>query len=176
MAVTADVTLPAQPTTGLTTYRPLGGDGWTAPHAMYMVLMQLAGAAGGGVNQQTMVLDDRWMNIVSFVEMQFSGDTTTTVAEFQLLVDRPTGAQFRARAFGTALFLDPAGFDEGLMTWNPPLLPDAEQILSIIQNIDATTHSFRAVIYCFQKRALEEVPLNVILAALPSAQYLNVNT
>jgi len=178
VTVTATVTLPAQPTTGNTTYKVLGGNGWSAPHAVYYSLIQLAGDAGGGTNQTTIVFDQRFMNIVSFCEMQLSGAgvVASTECEFQLITGVPPGAQFRARAFGNALFLTATGFDENLMTWNPPLLVDVEQILSTVENVDSSTQSFRAVIYCFQKRALEVVPLNIILAALPSVQYLNVNT
>lgn len=175
MSVAAEVTLPAQPAAGTSVYRPLGGDGWTAPHAMYSVLSQLTADAGGGTNTQTINTDVRFMNIVSLVQFLYTGSTSTREVELQVVSDRPIGARHRVRANGTLLFLDALN-DQGLLSWNPPLLVDAEAILGTMQNVDGTVANLQVLIYCFQRRALEEVPLNILLAALPSAQYLNVNT
>ncbi len=140
---------------------------------MYNVLQQLAGDVSGGSNNLILETDQRWMNIVSVMEMLFTGDTTTTEVAFHLIADRPEGARYRNRAYGTALFLATLN-DEGLFSWNPPLLVDAHSIQSTIQNINGSIHNLTTTIYCFRKRALEETPLNVLLASLPSVQFTNV--
>lgn len=175
MAVTSESTLPAQPVAGTSVYRPLGGNGWTAPHAMYSVLSQLSGDVSGGTSAITLNLDARFMNIVSLIQYLYTGSTSTREVELQIVSDRPTGARHRVRANGTMLFLDALN-DQGLISWNPPLLVDAEAIIGTMQNVDGTVANLQPIIYCFQKRALEEVPLNVLLASLPSTQWLNVNT
>ncbi len=174
MAVSVIDTLPAQPTAGTSTYRPLGGDGWSAPHAMYMVLQQLTGDATGGNSTTSLFLDDRFMNVVSLIEIHVTGAGSVREAELQLRSARPSASLFRVRAFGQMLFLSSIG-NQQLMTWNPPLLPGAESVVTVTINVDTAVVNIRAIVYCFQKRALEKVPLNILLAALPSTQFVNVN-
>lgn len=174
MAVTVTDSLPTQPTAGSSVYRPLGGDGWTAPHAQYSVLQQLAGDASGTTNSIALNLDLRFMNIVSLMEILYTGATAAIEGEMHVLSDRPTGARHRVRMFGTTLFLATLN-DQGLLSWNPPLLLDADSVTSVIENVDSTVHNLLTTVYCFQKRALHQVPLNVLLASLPSVQFTNVN-
>ncbi len=174
MAVSVEDSLPAQPTIGSSVYRPLGGDGWSAPQALYSTLQQLTGDAGGGNNTITLNLDTRWMNIVVLVEQLLTGFSSAREGELQVVADRPVGARHRVRMQGLQIFVDTIS-DQGLLSWNPPLLVDAETVISITQNITGDIHNAQCIIYCFQKRALEEVPLNILLASLPSVQFANVN-
>jgi len=173
IAVTS--TLPAQPTTGTAVYRPLGGNGWTSPHALYTVNSQSAGDASGGGNQNSVVLDTRFANIVNIAQALFTGDTTTVDGELAIIGDQPTGALHRVNCFGTLLFLSTLS-DFGLLTWSPPPVIGAQSVFGQLENVLGTIFHLSATIYCFQKRVFEEVPLNVILASLPSTQYINVNS
>jgi len=175
VSVTVEDSLPTQPTIGSSVYRPLGGDGWTAPHALYSTLQQLTGDGGGGTSTVTLNLDTRFMNIVALVQQLLTGFASSREGELQVVSDRPTGARHRVRAQGAQVHITVLA-DQGLLSWNPPLLVDAEAIVSLTQNTDGDIHNVQNIIYCFQKRALEEVPLNVLLASLPSVQFVNTVT
>ncbi len=175
VAVAQTDSLPDQPAIGASVYRPLGGDGWTAPHAQYSVLQQITGDMSGGTSTLILDLDTRWMNIVYLLETLYTGSTTTVDSAMYVISEYPPNARHRARVFGEMLFLSTLN-DQGLLTWNPPLIVDAESVASELENGNNAIHNFNSWIYCFQKRALEKVPLNVLLAALPSTQFANVNT
>jgi len=172
MAVAVSDTLPAQPANGSSVYRPLGGDGWTAPHAEYSVLTQLTGDATAGASIASLVLDTRFMNIVAVMELLLTGAASVRECELEVISDRPTGARHRVRAQGAMVFISTLGADN-LFSWNPPLVVDAEELSWTCLNVDTAVSNCRCRIYCFQKRALEEVPLNVLLASLPSVQFVN---
>lgn len=175
MSVTDTVVLPAQPTNGSTVYRPLGGDGWTAPHAVYSVLTQVSGDASAGINQAIIETDKRFQSIVVNVEVLFTGDTTTVEGLIEVIADQPVGTQHRVTMMGTMLFLSTLN-DFGLLSWSPPVVLGLDFVLSEIQNINNTINNTKAMIYVFQKRVFEKVPLNTILASLPSTQWANVNS
>jgi len=120
-------------------------------------------------------MDTRWVNIVSLMELHLTGASTVREGILHVIGDRPTGARHRVRAFGQMLFLSTLG-NQQLLAWQPPLLLDAEEIIFQNPNVDTAIANCSTNIYCFQKRVLEKVPLNIILASLPSVQYLNVNT
>jgi len=175
LTVSVSDALPGQPTVGSSVYRPLGGDGFTAPLAQYSVLQQLTGDATGARSNVTLGLDDRWMSIVSLLEIHLTGGGSVREGIMEVRADRPSSGVHRARGFGQMIFLSTLS-SEGLLSWNPPIVLDALSIFYTTVNVDTAIMNCRAQIYCFQKRALEEVPLNVILASLPSTQYINSNT
>lgn len=176
MSVAVEDSLPAQPANGSSVYRPLGGDGWTAPHALYSTLSQLASDASGDDSDITLNLDTRFMNIVFLMEQLLVGFSSAREGEMQVIGDRPTGALHRVRMFGLQIHLGTVGGNRGLLSWNPPLIVDAESVFSQTENTGVgPTHNLLCLIYCFQKRALEKIPLNSLLASIPSVQFANVN-
>ena len=89
MAVTLAVTLPGQPVTGINTYTPLGGDGWTAPHSVAEVSMSSPGDASAGNNTIQLTFDPRFTSIVSYVRLSNSGASAGLEMNMVLLPAEP---------------------------------------------------------------------------------------
>lgn len=76
MSVAETLTLPNQPATGIVHRIPLGGNGFNAPHAAYVVdNFALVGDAGGGNINQTINMDERFCSLVAFVNIALSQAT-----------------------------------------------------------------------------------------------------
>lgn len=89
MSVTTTVTLPAQPTIGRSVLTPLGGNGYTAPHACYMVESSVVGDVSGGTAVVQVVGDARYVNLFAFLNAKIAGDAAA--GDFQMSLEETSG-------------------------------------------------------------------------------------
>jgi len=173
MAVTDAWTLPAQPPTrGTTTYVPLGGDGWSAPFAMYVVdNAEVDMDVSGGGAFLTITMDDRYTALISYatlvVHQQTSGVDKNV--KIQVLGGADVG-QFYMQGLGQsigALFAPEVAF-----TWSPPavLLPGGASrspSLRFVTANDVTGDILGAscMIYLFNNDVRQKMPIGPLLAA-----------
>ncbi len=166
MSVAETITLPAQPATGDILYAPLGGDGWSAPMGMYMMNnVTLAGDVSGGTTSLTVEMDIQFESLIQMISLQIIGIAADQTYRMSI-IRRRGGTIFNA---GTAFFPGVSGDTSGYRTWNPSAILDAESLLARITNNDGDSLRINGLIYVFQKRASERVPLNILLASLPRA-------
>lgn len=165
MSVLIENTLPEQPVLGVNTYTPLGGDGWTAPHSVAEVSISSAGDAGGGNNDISLTFDPRFISIVSYVRLVNSGASGTIEMRLTMLPSLPR-VQPQVQAFANNVPLNALDTTNS-MTWCPPPLPHLGVLNARTPNVNNDTMTLMAYIYQFQITALQQVPLNLILASLP---------
>ncbi len=168
MSVTATLQLPEQPASGSTIWVPLGGNGYTAPHSMFEVDLQLANDASGGDTRLFILTDPRWESIIHRVELVVA--SSAAQAEFTLNLNISAIAGFPPKVpmnlSGEMDFSTLTGTSAAW--WDLPPHIDAQQISCTLDNVDATeTSIIRAWVYNFHKDASQRVPLGVLLSSIP---------
>lgn len=156
MSILQDVVLPQQPGSGDVTFVPLGGDGWTSPQSMYYFSVDQTGDASGGVATIDVGRDQRFEQVIDFLEVQNIGGAVV----FRLDIFRNT--QSRAIACGTTL----AETSISTALWSPPAIIDPFEWRMAIPNVDTIVSRFKGVVYNFNIRASEKVPLHIMLASV----------
>lgn len=168
VAITTSRTLPAQPTIGVVNYVPLGGDGFTAPHAAYAVSgFGQNGTATGGVAKIVLTMDPRFVSLVSYVTYSIE-QAASADAEVALLLSASDGhvPQQKHQALITAVA--DAFTPQVAVTWapSPVLLPGGAKSPNIVcsaVNVDANTYFLSTFIYLFNIRVREETPMGPLL-------------
>ncbi len=180
MSVASALQIPDQPAAGLTEIIPMGGDGFTAPHQAQVATVQLAGDAGGGSSLITIRLDERYTNLVSVVSANITGAAANT----NYLLDLQMTAFEVYRILGFLTFVSFGGAITGALNsvlWTPPPVlaiapPGLASAPPLVRfgtaNVDGDTNLLSVRVYCFDKRARELTPLNVLLASVPRASAL----
>jgi len=172
-AVSASFTIPAQPTTGNLTYVPLGGDGYSAPFAAWSVVNHTAtGDATGGAIVCEVILDNRFVSLVSFVTVD-NTQATPANADLRISVDSVTGArQIPQMRFQNLVVATSATLSTNTIgrTWNPPpqLLPGGSQsgrIRGEMVNVDTDVMRLGCFIYEFRIDVREKTPMGPLLWA-----------
>ena len=156
--------LPAQPASGKSTYIPLGGNGFLAPHSAYYVSnFKVDGDASAGTATLSIYTDPRYACLCSLVQAE--GLSAAADAEYHFSLwgknDEITLTQV-----GTS----PVIAFEGVWrrSWSPPPLMDFERVSVNLSNIDATEdYRLSAVIYNFDIAAPHKIPLPQLFASLP---------
>lgn len=166
MAVTEIIALGDQPVTGEIRYVPLAGDGYTAPHSMYIANIDLAQDASGGVIAIRVTRDPRWEHLVGV--MAFT-NTNTTAAKSQFDITNDASGPFFIVA-GTPVTL-PGGTQSGV--WVPPPIINPQSFNIRAANVDTFTLTYAALIYNFRIDASKRIPLSVLLASVPTGGSLN---
>lgn len=167
IAVSQTVTLPAQPTVGTVNYIPLGGNGYTAPHAAYSISgFAVTGATGGGAAALRVNLDPRFCSLVGFVFFQ-NIQATPADAEFRMFIDGGgSPAQVDAGDITSVGTVSAASLNH---TWNPtPIVlfgPRAPIIGVDLLNVDADVISMNTMIYLFNINARQATPMGPLLWA-----------
>lgn len=171
MAVASTFTLPAQPAVGTLTYVPLGGNGFTAPHAAYAVQnFRLTGDVSGGSVKGTIVLDNRFCSLVSFVSFRI-GQGTSADADYRLVVSSDAGGVQIPQILESDL-LTAISATVSTSTINhtsvltPMMLPGAGNVGSIqleFLNVDDDDYRISALIYVFDIRVRETTPMGPLL-------------
>lgn len=172
MAVVSDMQLPDQPATGSAVWVPLGGDGWVAPVAAFSVLNQVVMDASGTTATAIVRFDPRFESICVLAQSLVTGFSSSVENELSLIQKEPATGH-RAQAFGDGIFMNTLS-DHSLFSWSPPLLIGQDRIQCVVVNTDGDTLNFRVQVYMFNIRVFEKVPLNVILASIPSIEGQNV--
>lgn len=171
MSVSATVTLPNAPATGVLRYTPLGGNGYTSPHAMYQLKNFLVtGDSGGGTASLEVVMDDRFCCMIAYASMIFGGASTNPatvnwtwggglagispqfIQQRQVtLSNTSVGAPRIADTFDSPAFVH--GSDSNL----------ALTVTTV--NEDADTVQLFLSVYLFNINAREKVPIELLVAA-----------
>jgi len=167
LSVSADVTLPAQPSVGAMKLVPLGGNGFNSPHSMYLIGgFGVAGDASGGNAVVSINMDDRFQCLCSVIESKV--DTDAVAATTRLSIHAANIFSINVAALQV---MDPTG--DSRVVWSPPSLFNANLIKGVWANIGTgEDYLLSCVIYNFDKRASELVPLSTLLASLPRATAL----
>ncbi len=162
MSVSSTVQLPDQPALGSLTYRPLGGNGFTSPQAVYYLYNHaVAGDAMGGSAILTILMDPQFQCVVD--QLAFQVQSQAAAATYRMQIELP-GDDYIMYNSGTSVL--ESGI--GRSTWIPQPLFNIDTAALVMANVDATeTYQFSAVIYCFNKRAQELMPLNILLGSFP---------
>lgn len=167
MAVGDVITLPAQPVAGDgVLYSPLGGDGRSAPLAVYDIGIQVVGDAGGGNAVVTVNFDPRYTSLVAWVAPFVAADTAATEF-FVQLVDTVLFTP-NLRIVGTMPFVT-EGFsarNSSYLWFPPPMWFNGNgQLNANFVNVDATeTYGMNCSIYVFDRNVRQ----------IQAAQWLNM--
>lgn len=173
MSVSVDIALPDdQPSSGSYTYVPLGGNGFTAPHACYLLQsISVAGDASGGTAQVGVTLDPRYQGLISVVQADQVGTTADVDVRYTIQAEDPSGNIYsQISVAGTLKHLSFENNARG--AWSPPSVFNASKVLFKAANVNGDTYAMSGIIYLFNKRASELTPLSVLLSSLPRAQHL----
>lgn len=166
MSVAATVTLPAQHSAGSTLYVPLGGNGMSSPHAMYVVKgLNVTGDASGGQASMTIIFDDRFCSMVGYASVVSSNTAVDPAAVRWVL----TGSQ-TAQAFRAALIAENAVAGPISDTWLPPPVltpggPARAQLSVTLLNETTITSQMYAQIFIYNINARQRVPFEYLVAA-----------
>ena len=129
--------------------------------------------ASGGNAVATTRFDPRFQSILVHAQSLVVGLVGAVETEAGLVTRDPPAAPNRARAFGTGIHTGDINA-QTLFSWRPPHLLFQNRLQMDVVNTDTgTLHQF-AFIFLFNIRVYEEIPLNVILASLPSTERQNV--
>lgn len=168
MSVFDTVQLPNQPTSGETIWVPLGGNGYTAPHSMFEVNIELNNDASGGDTRLKILMDPRWECIVHRCEAVVSSSAAQAEFTFNLNIDQLNGfppkvpMNYQGEMDLSTLNGTSAAF------WDLPPHIDAQQMQLVLDNVDATEVSiFRCWVYNFKKDASQRTPLGLLLSSIP---------
>ena len=173
MSVAASVTLPAQPTTGVTRYIELGGDGLTSPKLVATCKIQVASDATSGTSTLTIFGDDTFVMIPNWI---ISGIQNTSLVGANLPLEQRVdnygsgndrliySSVAEKTVIGAAMttLIPPPMIMEQLGPSDP--LPSVN---SIIANVDTETHTLIAQFFLFDRFARSETPIEKLLASIP---------
>ncbi len=165
MSVTETVVLPAQPAVGFADFVPLGGDGWSSPQSMVIIRdFVLAGDATGGTSTFFVETDARFSCIVPWIQIGVVG--ATAAEDFSLaLTSRLRQSQGQnVQLNGETQFTTLGG---GFCFWSTPPVIDVDRFQFTFNNTDGDSHVMNAIVYNYQLRASEKVPISILLDVLP---------
>lgn len=169
MAVDSSFVLPNQPATGRLTLSPLGGDGYTAPHAMYTVTNWLTtGDATGGAQTMNVTMDDRFCGMVGYASM-----TSTAPADIDIrwsLVGAVNGVvPLMVRAASIDRISSTVTTATVNDTWLPPafIMPgqDSATLGLAVINTDTLVVQVHLVVFLYNINARQKMPFGVLADA-----------
>lgn len=167
MAVSETVSLPAQPTVGSSVFRPLGGNGYTAPQSMFIVdSFQTDGDGSGGLHSMLINSDVRFECVLAAVSINYVGSSTDAPLVCTVKTQNVTGVTYRANF---TLVNQAIGSNQARGLWTPPPIFGMTQLTVQTNNVDGDDMTVSAVIYNFNRRASELVSLDKLLSSIPSA-------
>lgn len=167
MAITELLTIPNQPNAGTLQYIALGGDGWVAPQSAWYMDMRITGDASGGRITATVSRDERFEHLVSFLRFQ---QASATAVDYIFELRRVAGIEIQQ--LGVAPVSGIGGVTLSTLLWSPPAVIDPVSWTLTVDNVDGELVRFGFMIYNFNIRASEKVPLDILLSSLirsPSA-------
>lgn len=149
-----------------------GGDGWTSPLGAYACAPQITMDASGSVASITIRFDERFESILVVAQSVITGIVGLSDTQMNLIQKEPDPAGIRARAMGEGI---QTGInDQCVFAWSPPLIISQDRYVCTTDNVDGGLLNSLAWIFCFNIRVYEKIPLNVILASIPSRETQNV--
>lgn len=171
MAVQETFILPAQPAIGRAMYIPLGGNGFTAPHAAYHIVgAGIDCDVSGGSASVICQLDDRFVSLVSF--WMFQSESAAADVDFRFTLAGGLSPIDVNQGTAAAVDADAGNGFRASASWIPPtvLMPGgavgspSNRLTCHIPNVDGTKLACSGMIYCFNIRAREVIPMNVLLS------------
>jgi len=159
VGVATDVNLTDQPASGDIKLVPLGGNGWTSPQSLYLFSVTSVGDGSGGGHVIQVFRDERFENICSFMQVQLIAPAT--------IVRFDVSREGSGRATHNGLAVEDEGQTTSVLLWAPPLIIDAEKWALTLINTNTESVTFKGLVYNFNIRASEVVPLNVLVASMP---------
>ncbi len=164
MSVNYSFALPAQPDEGGFELVPLGGNGFTAPHSMYLASPFITGDASGGIAEVDMTLDDRYTCLVNHV--QVDATSAAGAKHTRIVLFGPGSFAMSVAPIAPVSSIDTVA----RASWSPDPLFKARSLKSRWLNVDTEVYYCHSVIYNFDIRAAEEMPLSALLASLPRSE------
>lgn len=173
MAVTETLALPNQPTQGRVHRVSLGGDGYTAPHAAYVVdNMILTGDVSGGALSHIITMDERFCSLVAYVNILSSqvasADADWVVGLDSNIANGAIAPQLEGRVIAATSATVSSVTLASIFTPVPVVLPGAgagAQINSNVLNVENDGVRISALIYLFNVRVREVTPMGPLLWA-----------
>lgn len=158
MALTEDVQLPAQPSSGQTKYIPLGGDGFRSPSQLVRYNSIVTGDASGGNLTQVVRMPIAWTAVIAWVRL-LQDDVSAVIMDAEVIPDGGMGGSFNLSANNVSAL----GTFHSVMTWVPPpiiLVRDdgattPPTLTCVKANVDTENFRLNAEIYLYDKRARE---------------------
>lgn len=173
MAIAVTLQLPNQPSTGAVHRTPLGGDGYRAPMAAYIVdNFQATNAAGGGASTLTVQMDERFCSLVAYATLSMTQATPADIdARYRLdttQASSPIAPQVQGRRIEfTDSDISTATIND-IWTPTPVIIPGggAGGILTMgVVNIDTDLFRLSALIYLFNINVRQVMPMGPLLWA-----------
>lgn len=175
ISVTNQVLLPSQPSgTGDVQFIPLGGDGFTAPHAAYTVRnFSSTGDATGGRVTQDIFMDPRYCSMISWVVSQIE-QAIPADADCRISID---GSEQPGQVYAQNIKAAAAAL--GVQTISCQFSPrpfiypggGAPRIHTSQANVNGDEYTLDCLIYLFNIRVRETTPFGWLLAAAGGSGY-----
>lgn len=163
MAITENIALPNE----AATYVPLGGDGFSAPFAMYIYDHSITGDASAGAVTQSITFDSRYCTLVRWVGMSIGQTNADT--QFRLnLAANPEGTSPKIGVTGTLVGVASTVSSEGAQGyWVPPqtVLPPSAVLNTQFTNVLSDTFRITAELLLWNIRVRELSPWQYLMAA-----------
>lgn len=162
MALLEEITLPGQPGAGVTNYIPLGGNGFIAPQSAFIIDFRKTGDATGGATRLVVNRDPRFEHIIQTLSIE-SDNAATQPYRFDLFVTNDTAFHHVGTTSVSAVLTRLYNVQQ----WSPPQVIAPVKWQAAMDNIDGDVLRFKCIVYNFNIRASELIPLSEIFAALP---------
>lgn len=173
MSVLESFTLPSQPSSGTVTYTPLGGDGFHAPFAAYVInSAAVTGDATGGNARVACKMDDRYCSMIGYLVGSIAQSTPAdALYRFTIAASGAVPGVPTAVASGTATHTGSTISSTSIdVTWVPPAAilpggPSLPQVIVAFANADADVFRLSMLVYLFDIRVRELTPMGPLLFA-----------
>jgi hypothetical protein len=149
----------------------MGGDGFVAPFAAYVVKdFQQTGAVGGGSMTFRVTMDEKFCSLISFFAVSIQQGTPAAAQQRVVIsADQPLVPTFEENFNGVAT-ATAISIVSNAKTFNPPpqILPGGSATPFLrwqSLNVDADVYSLNAQIMLFNIRARELAPMGPLLWA-----------
>lgn len=171
MAVVDAIVLPAS-----ATFVPLAGDGFTAPHAMYVTAQTLTMDASGGLAQAIISLDTRYCAMVTVVSFTVAGAAADV--EYAMSISAaPNGTSAAVGVNGTVAIIT---LGAGLVVsargyWSPPAMilgpgDGSNPAIGVnFENVNGDTAIVSTQILLWDINVRNKTPWQVLAASMPGS-------
>jgi len=166
VSVVIAMVLPVSSQVGTLKYVPLGGNGYTSPHGMYVVKgLAITGDSGGGTAKMSIILDDRFCSMVGYASVVSANTASDPGSVRWVITSSDVAQQFRAVEVPESAVDGPISD-----TWLPPatILPGGPGVASLavsLVNEDGLVSQLYAQIFVYNIHARERVPFELLVAA-----------
>lgn len=173
MAVSTTVALPDQPAVGVVHRTPLGGDGFRAPLAAYIVdNLQLTGDASGGGASLMVTMDERFCALVAYLTFSATQATDQDIdVRYRLdtsSASSPVATQVQSRRLEFIVPQVSSATINDVWTPTPVIVPGdgAGGLCSVeVKNEDTDIYRLSVLIYIFDINVRQVMPMGPLLWA-----------